>query len=160
MTSSTGTSLQHLAFGTDLLIETRHDFSRVLVWGNSSSLMRMSSQTFRVKGWRRSAPFVFGARSFVTIRALEAAISCLARSDSRRRRCVTPVLYVDGLDFDIRNAGEVALGPEEIVFVLSIKICGIDRTGEVGDEHLVAGNVDCDADSLHEMRDQNFRLRL
>jgi hypothetical protein len=42
----------------------------------------------------------------------------------------------------------------------SIEIGGIDRTGEVGDEHPIAGNIEGDADPFHQVRDQNLRHRL
>src|SRR5215510_4560740 len=64
------------------------------------------------------------------------------------------------LDFDVGDAGEVALGVQEVSLVRSVEVGGIDGTAEVGDEHPVSGNVEVDADSLHQMRDQDFRLRL
>src|SRR5262249_39009776 len=64
------------------------------------------------------------------------------------------------LDFGIGDAGEIALGVEEVALVLSIEIGGIDRTGEVSDEHPVARNVEGDADSLHQVRDQDLWHRL
>src|ERR1700745_4289279 len=64
------------------------------------------------------------------------------------------------LDFGIGDASEIALGVEEVALVLSIEIRGIDRTGEVGDEHPVAGNIEGDADPFHQVRDQNLRRRL
>lgn len=101
------------------------------------------------------------------LRSLARKRSCSARAKSGRRRRHFGATGVfrsfhscGGPYFCIRNAREVALGPKEIVFVLSIKVGGIDRTGEVRNEHLIAGNVECDADSLHQVRDENFRLRL
>src|SRR5262249_14783942 len=64
------------------------------------------------------------------------------------------------LALGIGDAGKVALGPEEVALLLSIEIGGIDRTSEVGDEHPVAGNVEGDADSLHQVRDQDLGDRL
>ena len=64
-------------------------------------------------------------------------------------------------DFRVSDAGEIALRVEEVALFLSIEIGGIDRTGEVGDEHPVAGNVEGNADSFHQVRDQDLRcLRL
>jgi len=64
-------------------------------------------------------------------------------------------------DLGIGDAGEIALSVEEVALVLSVEISGIDRTGEVGDEHLVAGDVEGDADSFHQVGDQDLgRLRL
>ena len=60
---------------------------------------------------------------------------------------------MDLLDFGVSDAGEIALAVEEIALVLSIEIGGIDRTGEVGDEHPVARNVEGDADALHQVGD-------
>src|SRR4249920_1622403 len=63
------------------------------------------------------------------------------------------------LDFGIGDAGEIALSVEEVALVLSIEIGGIDRTGEVGDEHPVAGNIEGDANSFHQVRDQDLGRR-
>src|SRR5258708_38914303 len=62
--------------------------------------------------------------------------------------------------FGVGNAGEIALGVEEVALVRSVEIGGIDRSGEVGDEHPVARNVDGEADSLHQVRDQNLWCRV
>src|SRR5216684_4199440 len=58
--------------------------------------------------------------------------------------------------FGVGDAGEIALGVEEVALARSVEIGGIDRSGKVGDEHAIAGNVEGDADSLHQMRDQNL----
>src|ERR1700757_1463357 len=68
---------------------------------------------------------------------------------------VMSVLRCVLLDFGIGDAGEIALGVEEVALVLSIEIGGIDRTGEVGDKHPVAGNVEGDANSFHQGLDQD-----
>src|SRR5580704_19248072 len=118
----------------------------------------------------RSAASAFGAMSVAT------TCSPLARNSEVQLAPITPVpmmamrrmglvsvmsfLRCVLLDFGIGDAGEIALGVEEVALVLSIEIGGIDRTREVGDEHLVAGNIEGDADSFHQMRDQNLRHRL
>ena len=117
-----------------------------------------------------SAASAFGAMSVAT------TCSPLARNSAVQLAPITPVPTMAmrrmGLvsvmsflrcvlsDFGIGDAGEIALGVEEVALVLSIEIGGIDRTGEVGDEHPVAGNVEGDADSLHQVRDQDLRHRL
>src|SRR6476661_609964 len=63
------------------------------------------------------------------------------------------------LDCGVSDAGKIALGEQEVALVLSIEISGIDRTGEVGDEHPVAGNVEGDANSFHQVRDHDLRRR-
>src|SRR5262249_13689676 len=63
-------------------------------------------------------------------------------------------------DFGVGNAGEVALGVEEVALVLAVEIGGIDRAGEVGDEHAIAGDVERDPDALHQMRDHDLRVSL
>ena len=63
-------------------------------------------------------------------------------------------------DFGVGDAGEIALGVKEVALILSIEIGGIDRTGEVGDEHPVARNVEGDADPFHQVCDQNLWRRL
>src|ERR1700693_32541 len=54
-------------------------------------------------------------------------------------------------DFGVGDAGEVALGVEEISFTGSIEPCGVNRAGEIGHKHAVVWNVECDTDPLHEM---------
>src|SRR6476661_4239616 len=111
----------------------------------------------------------FGAMSVAT------TSSPLARNSAVQLAPITPVPtmamrrmgLVSGMfflrclsDFGIGDAGEVALSVEEIALVLSIEIGAIDRTGEVGDEHPVAGNVEGDANALHQVPDQDLRCRL
>src|SRR5258708_31949680 len=55
------------------------------------------------------------------------------------------------LDFGVGDAGEMALGEQEISFTGSIEPREIDRTGEISHEHAVVWNVERDADPLHEM---------
>src|SRR6185295_17166918 len=115
-----------------------------------------------------SAASAFGATSVAT------TCSPLARNSAVQLAPITPVPMmamrrmglVSGmfflqclLDFGIGDAGEIALSVEEIALVFSIEIGGIDRTGEVGDEHPVAGNVEGDANPFHQMRDQDLRHR-
>src|ERR1700740_228745 len=121
----------------------------------------------------RSEASAFGAMSVAT------TCSPLARNSAVQLAPITPVpmmvmrrmglvsvvsvmssLRCVLLDFGIGDASEIALGVEEVAFVLSIEIGGIDRTGEVGDEHPVAGNVKGDADPFHQVRDQDLRRRL
>src|SRR5262249_2302288 len=117
-----------------------------------------------------SAASAFGAMSVAT------TCSPLARNSAVQLAPITPVpmmairrmglfsvmsfLRCVLLDFGIGDAGEIALGVEEVALVLSIEIGGIDRTGEVSDEHPVARNVEGDADSLHQVRDQDLWHRL
>src|SRR3954464_7835937 len=61
-------------------------------------------------------------------------------------------------DFGVGDAGEIALGVEEVALVLAIEIGGIDRTGEIGDEHPIVRNVEGDTDPLHEMGHHDLRL--
>src|SRR6266545_7205483 len=56
----------------------------------------------------------------------------------RRMGLVSVMSFLRLLDFGIGDAGEIALGVEEVALALSIEVGGIDRTGEVGDEHPVA----------------------
>src|SRR5262249_11884392 len=63
-------------------------------------------------------------------------------------------------DFRVGDAGQVSLRIEEVALVLAVEIGGIDRAGEVGDEHSIAGNVEGDADALHQVGDQELRRRL
>src|SRR6266567_2879695 len=54
-------------------------------------------------------------------------------------------------DFGIGDAGEIALGVEEISFTGSIEPCGVNRTGEIGHEQAIVWNVERDTDPLHEV---------
>src|SRR5712664_3762572 len=54
-------------------------------------------------------------------------------------------------DFGVCDAGEVALGVEEIPFTGSIESCGVNRAGEIGHEHAIVLNVERDTDPLHEV---------
>ena len=61
-------------------------------------------------------------------------------------------------DFGVGNAGEIALGEEEVPFTGSIEPCGINLAGEIGHEHPIVWNVERDTDSLHEVGDDDLRL--
>src|SRR5258707_11864624 len=112
-----------------------------------------------------SAASAFGAMSVAT------TCSPLARNSAvqlapmtpvpimamRRMGLVSVMSFLRLLDFGIGDAGQIALGVEEIALVLSIEIGGIDRTGEVDFEHPVAGTVDGVANSLQQDRDQDLR---
>src|SRR5215475_8403447 len=115
----------------------------------------------------RSEASAFGAMSVAT------TCSPLARNSEVQLAPITPVpimamrrmglvLVMSCLrsDFGVSDAGEIALGVEEVALVLAIEIGGVDRAGEVGDEHAVAGHVEGDADAFHQMRDQNLGLSL
>src|SRR5215813_13575295 len=118
----------------------------------------------------RSEASAFGAGSVAT------TCSPLARNSEAQLAPITPVPMMAmrrmGLvlvmscspmrssDFDVSDAGKIALGVEEVALVLAIEIGGIDRAGEVCDEHAVAGNIEGEADALHQMRDHNLRVRL
>src|ERR1700710_379222 len=115
-----------------------------------------------------SAASAFGATSV--------AVTCspLARNSAVQLAPITPVPKMAmrrmGLgsvmsfspvrwsDFGVGDAGEIALGVEEVALVLSVEIGGIDRTGEIGDEHPVVWNIERDADPLHEMGHHDLRL--
>src|SRR5215831_18804587 len=117
-----------------------------------------------------SAASAFGATS------VAATCSPLARNSAVQLAPITPVPMMAMrrmgsvsvmslsparlLDFGIGDAGEIALGEEQVALVFSIEIGGIDRPGEVGNEHPVAGNVEGDADSLHQVPDQDLGRRL
>jgi hypothetical protein len=47
----------------------------------------------------------------------------------------------------------------ELEWVLPIEIGAIDAAGQVRDEHPITGNVERDADSLHQVRNEDRRLR-
>src|SRR5215469_13963628 len=115
-----------------------------------------------------SAASAFGAMSVAT------TCSPLARNSAVQLAPITPVPMMAMrrmglvsvitflrclLDFGIGDAGEVALGVKEVALVLAVEIGGIDRTGQIRHEHPVAGNVEGDADSLHQVRDQDLRRR-
>ena len=70
---------------------------------------------------------------------------------------VSVMSFLRALDFCISYAGEIPLAREEVALVTSVEIGGIDRTGQVGDEHPVTRHVERDTDSLHQVRDQDLR---
>src|SRR5262249_6129123 len=116
-----------------------------------------------------SAASAFGAGSVAT------TCSPLARNSALQLAPITPVPMmamrriglvlvmtlspspVRVLDFCVGDAGKIALGVEEVTLVPAIEIGGIDRTGKVGDEHSIAGNVEGDADAFHQVGDQDLR---
>ena len=53
-------------------------------------------------------------------------------------RTCSILLQTAGADFRVGDAGEVALSDEEVALVRPIEVGGVDRAGEVGDEHPVA----------------------
>jgi hypothetical protein len=92
----------------------------------------------------------------VTMRCSVAAIVYSLSNKSSYRRGFSPMRL---LDFGIGDAGEIALRVEEAALVLSVQIGDIGRTCEVGDEHPVAGNVEGDANSFHQVPDQDLGHR-
>src|SRR6516225_5436720 len=118
----------------------------------------------------RSEASAFGAMSVAT------TCNPLARNSEVQLAPITPVpmmamrrmglvLVMSCLrgvssDFGIGDAGEIALGVEEVALVLAIEIGGIDRAGEVGDEHAVAGNIEGDADAFHQVSDHDLWVGL
>src|SRR5215470_858263 len=89
----------------------------------------------------RSAASAFGATSVAT------TCSPLARYSAVQLAPITPVPMrpmrrMCLSDLGIGDAGKIALRVEEVALVLAVEIGGIDRTGEIGDEHAVAGNIE------------------
>src|SRR5262249_3865453 len=77
-----------------------------------------------------------------------------------RRMGLVLVMSVLRSDFGVSDAGEIALGVEEVALVLAVEISGIDRAGEVGAEQPGAGYVESDADCFHQVGDQDLRRLL
>src|SRR6478735_4361192 len=46
------------------------------------------------------------------------------------------------VDFGIGDAGEIALGVEEIAFASSVELGGIERAGKIGHEHAIARHIE------------------
>src|SRR5258705_1103054 len=112
-----------------------------------------------------SAVSAFGAMSVAT------TCSPLARNSELQLAPITPVpmmamrrmgLFCDISlllrDFGVGDAGEIALCVEEILFTGSIESCGVNRAGEVSDEHAIVWNVERDTDPLHEVGHHDLRL--
>src|SRR5215475_8933383 len=114
----------------------------------------------------RSEASAFGAMSVAT------TCSPLARNSEVQLAPITPVPKIAmrrmGLvlvmsapirssDLGIGDAGEIALGVQEVALPRSVEFGGIDRPGEISHEHAVAGDVEGDADAFHQMRDQDLR---
>src|SRR5581483_6783460 len=68
---------------------------------------------------------------------------------------VSPVRWSD---FGVGDAGEIALGVEEIYLARSVEPRGVGRAGEIGNEHAVVRNVEGDADPLHQVGHHDLRL--
>src|SRR5579859_3790275 len=64
----------------------------------------------------------------------------------------------DESDFDVGDAGDVALADEEGALEAAIEGGDVERAGEVGEEHPAAGQVERQADGLHQVGDQDLRL--
>src|ERR1700733_15971680 len=62
-------------------------------------------------------------------------------------------------DFGVGDAGEIALGEQEIPLARSIEPCGVNRAGEIGHEHAVVWNIERDPDPFHEMAHDDLGLR-
>src|ERR1700757_3828955 len=108
-----------------------------------------------------SAASAFGAMSVAT------TCSPLARNSAVQLAPITPVpmismgrmglvsvmsfLRLSLLTLGVGVAVEIVLSVEEIPLVLSVEVGGIARAGKVCDEHPVPGNVEGDADPLHQM---------
>src|SRR3954454_20294875 len=61
-------------------------------------------------------------------------------------------------DFGVGDAGEIALGEEEVAFAGSVEPRGVDRAGKIGHEHAIVGDVERDTDPLHEMCHHDLRF--
>ena len=61
-------------------------------------------------------------------------------------------------DFGVGDAGEIALGEEEVLHFRPIETCGIDRSREIGYEHAVARNVKREPDPFHQMGQHDLRI--
>src|SRR5882757_11586625 len=99
-----------------------------------------------------SAASAFGAMSVAT------TCSPLARNSELQLAPITPVpmmamrrmglvsvmsfLRSVGSDFGVGDAGEIALGEQEISFTGSIEPREIDRAGKIGHEHAIVWNVE------------------
>src|SRR4030095_4650125 len=113
---------------------------------------------------RRSEASASGATSFAT------TSSPFARNNAAQLAQRTPLpmiaTFLIGLlfisvflsqCFDVGDAGEIALGPEQHPLVRPIEPGDVERAGEIGDEHAVAGNIERDTDALHQIRDHDLR---
>src|SRR5262245_14923130 len=61
--------------------------------------------------------------------------------------------------FRVRHACEIALPGRELALAGSIEPSGIERAGEIGEEHPIVSNVERDTDALSEMAHHHLRLR-
>src|SRR6516164_5357327 len=60
-------------------------------------------------------------------------------------------------DFGVYDSGEIALGVEKVSLSRPVEIGGVDRSREIGDEHPVVGNIERNADPLHQVRQYDLR---
>src|SRR5277367_2750957 len=65
---------------------------------------------------------------------------------------------IEGSEFRVGDAGEIALRIEEVALAGPVELRGIEGAREIGHEHPVSGAIAGDADPFHQMRDEALRL--
>src|SRR4029077_12905162 len=60
--------------------------------------------------------------------------------------------------FRIRDPSEVPFSKEQGPLLRAIKVRAVERAGQIGHEHPSAFEVQCHADSFHQVTKENFRL--
>src|SRR5271167_3157574 len=65
--------------------------------------------------------------------------------------CLRASLFLGEESFNIGDAGEVSLRIGKQFFLRTVEPGAIDRAGQVCHKHATARDIQCDADSLHQM---------
>ena len=64
-------------------------------------------------------------------------------------------------NFGVGDAGQIPLREDKVELSRPVELGGIDRAGEIGHEHPIAGDIQRNADPFHQMRQHDLRrLRL
>ncbi len=64
---------------------------------------------------------------------------------------------IEGSDFHVDDAGEIALRVDEVALARPVELRGIGGARQIGHEHPIPRDIEGDADPFHQMRDENFR---
>src|SRR5258708_15635213 len=67
---------------------------------------------------------------------------------------------VSSVDFGVGNAREISLSDCDGTLFRSVQVCGVDRTGEIRDEHPIGSHIQCNADAFHQVAKHDFLVQM
>src|SRR6202041_2875741 len=59
-------------------------------------------------------------------------------------------------NFGVRDTGQIPLSKEQRLLVRSVEIGAVNGTSEIGQEHTPAFQIQCEANSFHQVCDKNL----